>query len=165
MSSRVAAVLTFGYAVLADLIIAAGLPPAVAAVCVAPLVLFAPGYACVLAWEIPEDARLPGRRGVIAVALRMGSVALGGLLLNALGPLDEASWTEWLVGVTCAFAIAALARDLYEGRRWSASAFPSRLSWPRGLSPLAIACVIVAIIAVTGGAMLTESSAHSEYDK
>lgn len=165
MSNRLGAALTLGYAIIADLIISAGVPPAVAAVCVVPLVLFAPGYSCVLALEIPGDARLPGRRVVLAVALSMGFVALGGLILNALGPLDEASWSEWLVGVTCAFAIAALARDLYDEGRFSVPTSLERPRWVGAFSWPTVVCAIVAVLALAAGVLLTETSAHSQYDK
>jgi hypothetical protein len=165
MSKRLGASLLLGYAVAADVIVSIGLPPALAVLCLAPLVLFAPGYACVLALGLADDARLPGRRVLLAVALSMGFVALGGLLLNAITSLDETSWSEWLVGLTCVFAIAALARDFYDDPRFTASRpripakLPSAPSWQTG------AAGAVVILAFAAAATLTETSSHSEYNK
>lgn len=165
MRNRLAAAVTLGYAVIADLIISLGLPAAVAVVCLAPLVLFAPGYACVLAWQLQGDPRLPGRRLVLAVALSMGWVALGGLVLNAITPLDQASWSEWLVGVTCVFSIAALARDLYDGGRFSVSRPMIPVEWRSSLSWRMAATAAVVILALAAAVTLTETSSKSAYNK
>jgi hypothetical protein len=165
VSNRLAAVGTLAYAVAADVLVSLNLPAVVAVVCLTPLVLFAPGYACVLAFDLSAERRLPGRRFVLALAMSMGCVVLGGLVLNALGPLDQVSWSEWLVGVTCVFAIGALARDLYDGRTFAVSR-PATLR-PRGtvLSlPLAGAAA-VAILALGTAVTLTETSGHRAYDK
>src|ERR1700685_2531619 len=98
------------YSIAAALVVLLRLPPAVAAVCVAPLVLLAPGYALVLALDIPGQADLPGRRFVLAIALSVATTALGGLIVNALAPLTAASWTVWLVAFTCACSLAAFLR-------------------------------------------------------
>lgn len=165
MSKRLGATLVLGYAIAADGIVAIGLPPALAILCLAPLVLFAPGYACVLALELVDDARLPGRRVLLAVALSMGFVALGGLILNAITSLDQTSWSECLVGLTCVFAIAALARDLYDGPRITVSRPRVPAEWRSALSWQTGAAGAVVILAVAAAATLTETSSHSAYDK
>jgi hypothetical protein len=155
------------YSIAAAVVVVLRLPPAVAAVCVAPLVLFAPGYALVLAFDIPGRAELPGRRLVLSIALSIATTALGGLIVNALAPLTAASWTIWLAGFTCVCSIVAFLRlpelpspsSVRRAARDYAERRPRRLPW----RPIGTAVLVVLLL--SGAVTLTELNSRSAYDK
>jgi hypothetical protein len=167
MDSRWAVVVLPCYAIAAAALVALRLPPAVAAVCVAPLVLLAPGYALVLALDIPSRAELPGHRFVLSIALSVATTALGGLIVNALAPLTAASWTIWLVAFTCACSLAAFLRaperpSLSSARRASRGDGARRtrqLPWQR----VGVGALVLVLLA--GAVVLTELNSRSAYDK
>jgi len=163
MPERRDLVLTPAYAIIAGLLVLLSVPAPVGAILLAPLVLFAPGYALVLALEIPREYARPGRRYILAVTLSMASVALGGLVLNALFGLTQTSWALWLVGLTCGVSLIAAVRHRSMPR-------PVPADRPRTGPRLRITWAVAAAGAVTvaavgGAAALTEVSAHRAYDK
>ncbi len=155
------------YAIAAGLLVLLRAPPLVTALCAAPLVLLAPGYAMMLALGIPGRSDLPGRRFVLSIALSMATTALGGLVVNALAPLTTASWTVWLVGFTCVCSFVAFLRATEHlsfssvpraARRYAALA-PRTLRW----QPLALALLVILLL--SGAVTLTELNSRSTYDK
>jgi len=93
-------------------IVALVLPwPAVSLVFVAPLALFAPGYAIVAAAFARRQLDWP-RLLVLSLALSLAVLALGGLVLNYLGGIHGVTWAILLllVAVGCCRS-AALRRD------------------------------------------------------
>lgn len=91
-------------------IVALVLPwPAVSLVFVAPLALFAPGYAIVSAAFARRQLDLP-RLLVLSLALSLAVLALGGLVLNYLGGIHGFTWTILLLLVVAGCARAAALR-------------------------------------------------------
>jgi len=93
-------------------IVALVLPwPAVSLVFVAPLALFAPGYAIVAA-AFARRQLDPARLLVLSLALSLAVLALGGLVLNYLGGIHGFSWAVLLLLVVLGCCrSAALRRD------------------------------------------------------
>jgi len=164
MGRRSASIGLMTYAVLAALVVLAGLPPVVVLVCAAPLVLVVPGYSALLAVDLPFQDEAPGRRLVLAVALSMASVVLGGLVLNALFSLTAAAWATWLASLTVACAAVALVRSTGSvvAPRRAALRRTSRELVPQWRHVLAATVVALA----TGGAILvTKINGRATYDK
>jgi hypothetical protein len=166
MTDRRAILGTFVYAIVAAIVVEIGLPSAVAAILLAPLVLFAPGYALVVALGIPRLSDSPGRRLLFGIVLSMACVILGGLALNAVTRLTTASWTVWLVAVTCFASLGALARirraepqdSTERARSW-------RTDGLRWLSPRSLGYALVVILPLAGAVVVTEISSHHQYNQ
>jgi hypothetical protein len=85
--------------------------PAISLVFVAPLALFAPGYAIVSA-AFARRQLDPARLLVLSLALSLAVLALGGLVLNYLGGIHGSSWAVLLLLVVLGCCrSAALRRD------------------------------------------------------
>ncbi len=164
MTRRAAALALACYSIFAGLVVIVRLPPGLAAVCVVPLVLFAPGYAIVLALGIPARSEFPGRIAVLAVALSMAATALGGLVINALAPLTSASWAVGLGVFTFACAMTAYLRSPQPSP-------PGTSVWRAGLRPwmrpsaksLAITGSVLAMLA--GAITLTEINSRNAFNQ
>ncbi len=170
MADRRAMVGTFAYAIVAAvvvlLVVEIGLPPAVAAILLAPLVLFAPGYALVVALGIPQISDSPGRRLLFGIVLSMACVILGGLVLNAFTRLTTTSWTVFLVAVTCLASLGALVRlrraEPQDGAEPAWSWSRDRIRW---LSPRSVGYALVIIVPLAGAVVVTEISSHHQYNQ
>jgi len=167
MAESLDLILTASYALVAGLITALDIPPAPAAICLTPLVLFAPGYAIARTIESPTRSAGLGKRWLYAVALSMASVVLGGLLLNALFSLTTRAWAIWLVSLTCAFSVAGLVRDQ---RTRPIASQDQRFHWwfrrrLTRLSGLQVAALVASGLAVAASVILNELSARNFYNK
>jgi hypothetical protein len=167
---RRALYLTAGYAVVAGAIAQAGIPSVAAAPLLAPLVLFAPGYALLMTLE-GASARpdMPGRRFVMAVALSMASVALGGLVLNALFSLTRLTWVLWLAGLTCCLSAVAFVRNR-DNQVVAAAAALRPAARPlesiRGSKSWgAFATSTMVLVAFASAVVVTELSSRKAFDK
>jgi uncharacterized membrane protein len=170
MTDRRAMLGTFVYAIVAAIIVVIivviGLPSVVAAIVLAPLVLFAPGYALVVALGIPRLSDSPGRRLIFGIVLSMACVIFGGLVLNAITRLTTASWTVLLVTVTCLASLVALfrirRREPGEGDEPSRLSTVSRAQW---FSPRLWCYALAVVVALAGAVVVTEVSSRHYYNQ
>lgn len=160
---------TFVYGIVAAIIVVivveVGLPSVVAAILLAPLVLFAPGYALVVAIGVPRLSDSPGRRVVFGIVLSMACVIFGGLVLNAVTRLTTVSWTVWLVTVTCLASLGALARiwrsEPAETAELSSSSTVDSARWR---SPRTWCYALAVIVPLAAAVIVTEVSSRHEYN-
>jgi hypothetical protein len=154
------------YAIAAAVAVQLNLPPLIAVLCVAPLVLIAPGASLVMALGVKQDPEFPWRRIVLSIALSIATTALGGLVVNAFAPLTAGSWSVWLVGFTCYCSSLAL---LKRPRHASPSLRLPMTDWyPNGAPDTprwqSVSAGGLAILLLVGTAALTEVESHSAYD-
>jgi len=168
MTERRAMLGTFVYGIVAAIIVVIvveiGLPSVVAAILLAPLVLFAPGYALVVAIGVPRLSDSPGRRVVFGIVLSMACVIFGGLVLNAITRLTTVSWTVWLVTVTCLASLGALAR-IWRSEPAETAERTSTVDRARWRSPRSWCYVVAVIVPLAGAVVVTEVSSRHEYNK
>ena len=170
MTDRRAILGTFVYAIVAAIIVVivieVGLPHVVAVILLAPLVLFAPGYALVVALGVPRLSDSPGRRLMFGIVLSMGCVIFGGLVLNAITRLTTVSWTVLLVTVTCLASLGALVRIRRSEPAETAEGSESVTVDPaRGLSPRSWWYALAVILPLAGAVVVTEVSSRHQYNQ
>jgi len=126
-------------------IVALVLPwPAISLLFVAPLALFAPGYAIVAAAFARRPLDRP-RLLVLSLALSLAVLALGGLFLNYLGGIHAGTWAILLLLVVVGCCrTAALRRDRPSERL---RLHPPKPGWPKlGLALGGLAAVAAALV-------------------
>ena len=165
VNSRREALLVATYAVLAAAVLLLDPPALPAAIVGAPLVLLGPGLALVMAFDIDGEAEFPMRRLILSIALSLAVVALGGIVVNILVPLDQTSWTIALVAFTCSCCAVAI----WRGEEVGAAPFAAAIEWlparsgdGRGRRWAGIAVIVCLILAAA--AILTETTSRNAYD-
>ncbi len=118
--------------------------PAISLVFVAPLALFAPGYAIVAAAFARRQLDWP-RLLVLSLALSLAVLALGGLVLNYLGGIHGVTWAILLLLIVAGCCRgAALRRDRPPERL---RLRPPNPGWPKlGLALGGLAAVVAALV-------------------
>lgn len=165
MNSRREALLVATYAVVAGAVLLLDPPTLLAGIVGAPLVLLAPGLALVMALDIDGESEVPMRRLILSIALSLAVTALGGIVVNIVAPLDQTSWTIWLVAFTCFGCAVAI----WRGEEPAAAPLASAIEWLPGRGReesdrrwAGIAVVVCLILA--GAATLTEINSRDAYD-
>lgn len=128
-------------------IVALVLPwPAISLVFVAPLALFAPGYAIVAAAFARRQLDWP-RLLILSLALSLAVLALGGLVLNYLGGIHGITWAILLLLIVAGCCRgAALRRDRPPERLRLRLRLPNP-GWPKlGLALGGLAAVVAALV-------------------
>lgn len=129
------------------------LPQPLGTIIAALLVLVLPGYALAASlW--PPDGLRSQFRWIASVSAAIAVSALGGLILNYVGPgITRDSWAVYLFAVTIGTAVIA---EL----RWPRTPRPMRLRYVVGVGNLSY--LVLAGAVVVAGLLLNSSSAHRQ---
>jgi Protein of unknown function (DUF1616) len=165
LNSRREAQLVAAYAVVAAAVLLLDPPALLAAILGAPLVLLAPGLALAIALDVGGDADFPMRRLILSIALSLAVIALGGIVVNILAPLDRTSWTIWLVAFTCSCCAVAIWRGDEAGAGPIAGAIGRLQRAGREGSGRRWAAIAVVVCLILAGAVtLTQITSRNAYD-
>ena len=164
MNNRREAPLVAAYAVVAAAFLLLDPPTLLAGIVGAPLVLLAPGLALVIALDIDGESDFPMRRLVLSIALSFAVIAVGGILVNIVAPLDRTSWAIWLVAFTCACCAVAIRR----GEEAGVGPLADAIDWlpragekeSRRWAGIAVVVCLILAAAIT----LTQVTSRNAYD-
>jgi hypothetical protein len=120
-----------------------------------PLVLVLPGYALTAAIfpgrEVPFEERL-----VYTIVFSVAAVAIGGVLLQLILPLNRTTWPLLLAAITCVAVAVAAERREPQGSARPAGSVPKRIDMPT------VALLAVAVAVAGWSIHLATEGAHEQ---